>query len=62
MNIAARLPGLSQGGELIFTEEVHNDPEIQEFLTKSANPEAVNRFTANVKGFDEAFTMWRVKV
>ncbi len=62
VNIAARLPGLSQGGELIFTEEIYNDPEIQEFLSKSANPEALNRFTANVKGFDEPFTMWRIKV
>jgi class 3 adenylate cyclase len=62
VNIAARLPGLSQGGELIFTEEVHNDPEIQEFLSKAASPESLNRFTANVKGFDEPFTMWRIKV
>jgi len=62
VNIAARLPGLSQGGELIFTEEIYNDPEIAEFLSQAASPEAVNRFTANVKGFDEPFTMWRIKV
>jgi class 3 adenylate cyclase len=62
VNIAARLPGFSQGGELIFTEEVHNDPEIQEFLAQTANPDTLNRFTANVKGFDEPFTMWRLRV
>ena len=62
VNIAARLPGLSQGGELIFTEEIYNDLEIQEFLSKSASPERLNRFTANVKGFDEPFTMWRIRV
>jgi class 3 adenylate cyclase len=62
VNIAARLPGLSQGGELIFTEEIYNDPEIQEFLSTAASPGALNRFTANVKGFDEPFTMWRIRV
>jgi len=62
VNIAARLSGFSQGGELIFTEEIYNDPEIQEFLSKAASPETLNRFTANVKGFDEPFTMWRIRV
>ncbi|HQU35374.1 MAG TPA: DUF5939 domain-containing protein, partial [Anaerolineales bacterium] len=28
VNIAARLPGFSQGGELIFTEEIYKDPEV----------------------------------
>jgi class 3 adenylate cyclase len=36
VNIAARLPDFSQGSELIFTEEINDDPEVQEFLRKKS--------------------------
>jgi class 3 adenylate cyclase len=62
VNIAARLPGFSQGGELILSEEIYNDPEIQEFLAEAAKPNSVTCFTGDLKGFDEPFTMWRLKV
>jgi len=62
VNIAARLPGFSQGGELILSDEIHNDPEIQDFLSQAAKPHSINYFTGNLKGFDEPFTMWRLKV
>ncbi len=62
VNIAARLPGFSQGGELILSDEIHNDPEIHEFLAQAAKPNSVSCFTGDLKGFDEPFTMWRVKV
>ena len=62
VNITARLPGFSQGGELIFTEEINDDPEVQEFLRKNINISTLSPFTGNVKGFDEPFTMWRLKV
>ncbi|HEX6270750.1 MAG TPA: DUF5939 domain-containing protein [Anaerolineales bacterium] len=62
VNIAARLPGFSEGGELIFTDEVNDDPEVQEFLAKNARTGALRPFTENVKGFDEPFTMWRLGV
>ncbi len=62
VNIAARLPGFSQGGELILSDEIHADPEIQEFLAQAAKPDSVSCFTGDLKGFDEPFTMWRLKV
>jgi class 3 adenylate cyclase len=62
VNIAARLPGFSQGGELILSDEIHNDPEIQEFLAQAAKPDSVSCFTGDLKGFDEPFTMWRLRV
>lgn len=62
VNIAARLPGFSQGGELIFTEEINDDPEVQEFVAKNARTGALHPFTGDVKGFDEPFTLWRLKV
>ena len=62
VNIAARLPGFSQGGELVFSEEIHDDPEVQEFLSKNIKLGALSPFTGNIKGFDEPFRMWRLKV
>ena len=62
VNIAARLPAFSQGGELVFTDEINDDPEVRQFLAENRKLDALNRFTANVKGFDEPFTMWRLRV
>lgn len=62
VNIAARLPAFSQGGELVFTDEINDDPEVRQFLAENRKLNALNRFTANVKGFDEPFTMWRLRV
>jgi class 3 adenylate cyclase len=62
VNITARLPAFSQGGELVFTEEIKDDPEVQEFLAENMKLGALSPFTANVKGFDEPFTMWKLRV
>ena len=62
VNIAARLPAFSQSGELVFTNEIKDDPEVRQFLSENRKLDALSPFTANVKGFDEPFTMWRLKV
>ncbi len=62
VNIAARLPGFSQGGELIFTEEINDDPEVQEFLSKNTRTEAAQPFQEHVKGFDEPLRMWKLRI
>ena len=62
VNITARLPAFSQGGELVFTEEIKDDPEVQQFLAENRKLDALSPFTGNVKGFDEPFTMWKLKV
>jgi class 3 adenylate cyclase len=62
VNVAARLPAFSQGGELVFTEEIHNDPEVQQFLAENIALGGLRPFTGNVKGFDEPFTLWQLKV
>jgi len=62
VNITARLPGFSQGGELIFSEDFYNDPEIRDFVAQNIAPSALTRFRGDVKGFDEPFTMWKLKV
>jgi len=62
VNIAARLPGFSKGGELIFSEEFYNDPEIRNFIAENIPPSALMQFTGELKGFDEPFKMWKLRV
>ena len=62
VNITARLPGFSQGGELIFSEEFYNDPEIRDFIAGNIAPSALKQFSGELKGFDEPFRMWKLKV
>jgi class 3 adenylate cyclase len=62
VNIAARLPAFSQGGEFVFTEEINNDPEVQQFLAETRKLGALSPFTGSVKGFDEPFTMWKLRI
>lgn len=62
VNIAARLPSFSQGGELIFTEDISDDPEVQDFLAETAKTGTLHPFSERVKGFDEPFILWRLRV
>jgi adenylate cyclase len=62
VNITARLPGFSKGGELIFTDEFYSDPEIQNFIAENISPSALSQFTGDLKGFDDPFTMWKLGV
>ena len=62
VNITARLPGFSKGGELIFSEDFYSDPEIQNFVAENISPSALSQFTGDLKGFDEPFTMWKLRV
>jgi class 3 adenylate cyclase len=62
VNIAARLPAFSQGGELIFTQDIRDDPEIREFIAENIKPSALSQLTGNIKGFDEPFSLWKLKV
>jgi class 3 adenylate cyclase len=62
VNIAARLPNFSKGGELILSQIFYEDPEIRDFLAQNIPTNALQCFTDEVKGFDEPFTMWKVRV
>ena len=62
VNIAARLPDLSSGGEAIFSESIRKDPEAQEFFEKNIQPKTLSRFQAEIRGYDEPFELWRMKV
>ncbi len=62
VNVAARLPHFSSGGELILSSEIRNDPEVIQFLEQHAVLNSVSRFQGDVRGYDSSMEMWRVKV
>ena len=62
VNITARLPSFSQGGEVVLSDTFYKDLEIREFLARNAGPNALTRFAGDVKGFDQPFIMWKLKV
>jgi class 3 adenylate cyclase len=62
VNIAARLPDFSVGGQAIFSESVYYDPEVQEFLKKNIQPNTLSRLQADIRGYDEPFSLWKMKM
>lgn len=62
VNVAARLPHFSAGGELIISGEIRNDPEVTQFLETTAAPNSVSRFQGEIRGYDNSMDMWRVKI
>jgi class 3 adenylate cyclase len=61
VNLAARLERLSSGEDVIISEAIHHDPEVAEFLSSPEHQFVVERFEAQLKGFDkEQFRLWRV--
>jgi class 3 adenylate cyclase len=62
VNIAARLPHFSKGGEVIFSESLRSDMEVMEFLEKNAAPNSVEKFQSNIRGYDHTMNLWRVRM
>ncbi len=60
VNIAARLPGLAAGGEVVFSNEIRNDPEVEIWLRE--HHATLVWFDAQVKGYDQPFSLWRMKL
>ena len=59
VNITARLPNFSMGGEVILTEPIRNDPEVVEFLEKNAAPNSLTRFPPTTKNCWRIWKIWR---
>jgi class 3 adenylate cyclase len=63
VNIAARLEGFSEGGDVVVSAEVRADPEVAEWLGRPDASLAVFPFEGTLRGFDaERFALWRVVV
>ena len=62
VNIAARLPNFSKGGEAILSESIRNDEEVLEFLERNAPPNSLVRFQGEIRGYDQFIDLWRIKM
>jgi class 3 adenylate cyclase len=61
VNMAARLEGLSTGGDVVISDAVHSDPEVAEMLESPSSGLTAEPFEVMLKGFDEErFGLWRV--
>jgi class 3 adenylate cyclase len=62
INISARLEGQSDGSDIILSDTVHQDPNVQRMLEELADEITVTSYHANLKGFaDDDFTLWRIQ-
>lgn len=62
VNMAARLEGLSTGGDVIVSQSVFADLEVAEMLALPENNLEAEQFEMMLKGFDEErFMLWRIK-
>ncbi|MBN1450784.1 MAG: adenylate/guanylate cyclase domain-containing protein [Anaerolineales bacterium] len=60
VNIAARLTEFSAGGEIVLSETVYSDDQVQAWVKE--NLVEIEKFEADIKGFDEPVPVWKVKV
>jgi class 3 adenylate cyclase len=58
VNKAARLEGLSSGDDVIISNTVRADPEVDQML--QLDDCAAEAFETQIKGFDDHFALWRV--
>jgi class 3 adenylate cyclase len=61
VNVAARLPNFSTGGEVIFSDPIRFDPEARQFFEQTAAPGTLTGFQAEIKGYEEPIGLWRLK-
>jgi class 3 adenylate cyclase len=62
VNITARLPNFSSGGEIVITEPIRNDQEVIQFLEKHAPLNSLARFQGDIRGYDQSMDLWRIKI
>lgn len=61
VNIAARLEGLSRGGDVIVSGAVYQDPDVEHFLA-DAEGLVVERAQGTLKGLEEEeIAIWRIR-
>ncbi|MBL8154639.1 MAG: adenylate/guanylate cyclase domain-containing protein, partial [Anaerolineae bacterium] len=58
VNKAARLEGLSSGDDVIISNAVRSDPEVDQML--QLDDCGAEAFETQIKGFDDHFALWRV--
>ncbi|MCL4266529.1 MAG: adenylate/guanylate cyclase domain-containing protein [Anaerolineae bacterium] len=63
INVASRLEKFAFPNEIIISDYLYHDPEVQKFLQDAEDTLIVEAFDEMLKGFDnENFHLWRIKV
>lgn len=60
VNLASRLEGQSQGGDIVISKKLREDPAVETLLMSL--PIEISKFTTPIKGFDENFQLYRLKL
>ncbi len=61
INIASRLEKFSSGTDIVMSDAVNQDPEVQDFLAQLNTGITLSRIESTLKGYDdECFVLWRV--
>ena len=61
VNVASRLEKLSKGGDIVISDAVYNDPEVQDFLNQADSRLKLEMFDSTLKGYDdERFDLHRI--
>ncbi|HRQ40848.1 MAG TPA: DUF5939 domain-containing protein [Chloroflexota bacterium] len=61
INIASRLEKFARANEIVVSDQLYHDPEVQEFLQNAAQSLTITPFDEMLKGFDnENFHLWRI--
>jgi class 3 adenylate cyclase len=58
VNLAARLQGQSQGGDVVISEKLQRDPAVAKLLETLGVQ--MTQFATSIKGFDEHFCLYRL--
>jgi len=61
VNLAARLVNFSTGVEIIISNDVYNDPALQDFFLENRDLISTEQIETEFKGFDdEQFVVWKI--
>lgn len=60
VNMTARLQAQAQGGEIVISQMLHDDPDVSRFL--ASHFPSMERFTAHLKGISEDQPLYRLQV
>ena len=61
INIASRLEKFSSGTDIVMSDAVNQDPEVQDYLAQLNTGITLSRIESTLKGYDdERFILWRV--
>jgi class 3 adenylate cyclase len=63
VNIASRLEGLSDGGDIIVSSAVRDDPDVEALIQEPDKGLCVERLQGTLRGLEaEDITTWRIRV